>query len=578
MNKVLQGVKLKINELSTIVGFFKQKSIKIGIDEMLVEVNKYCINLNNELEILKNNYNALDNDTKKTINLYKNEISTLEEELEKIDFKYNKLHEEYEEHKNNTKALAIRNKLVTTLLSASSKNEALSKYKNLLKNDFLKFANEESSLSNEAEAIFMLQSIQEELGLISVYPNLFKKTVLSIGGGFSAGKSRFVNSFLDNKEISLPEGINPTTAIPTYVLHNESNHFVGCNNQGGIVDLYSIDENFHSNLSHDFIKSFEFNLKNIMPFMIIGTSIEKYKNICFIDTPGYNPATLDGSYTEEDKYTAREYIANSDALLWLIGLDANGTLSSDDIDFLLDLDFDNKELFIVINKADRVPLGALEEVLEHVEQTLNDYDIKYSGLTAYSSVTNTEYLYKKQSLLDFLKNFNKESVIQEGLINKLFKVRNMYKEAILKDIKENEAILRELSSLSTGLLKDGFDDLSSPLYQRINNLKNVFNIKKLEDDLRKLDIEINKLKEAIDDLFDKVSDIVLKKISKDSIKINYDFEIKDYSTFDDDIQEPIIKKKEKIKNIPKNNENNENNENDINELDKMSSWWFKKRG
>ncbi|CRF48396.1 FIG00712166: hypothetical protein [Helicobacter heilmannii] len=42
-----------------------------------------------------------------------------------------------------------------------------------------------------------------------------------MGGDFSAGKSFFVNSIL-GAQIQLPIWMNPTTAIPSYVMHAES--------------------------------------------------------------------------------------------------------------------------------------------------------------------------------------------------------------------------------------------------------------------------------------------------------------------------------------------------------------------
>ena len=68
-------------------------------------------------------------------------------------------------------------------------------------------------MANEAEAILKLQSIEKELELITIYPNLYQKSVIAIGGGFSSGKSSFINSLIIDKKVKLPEGINPTTAL-----------------------------------------------------------------------------------------------------------------------------------------------------------------------------------------------------------------------------------------------------------------------------------------------------------------------------------------------------------------------------
>ena len=205
------------------------------------------------------------------------------------------------------------------------------------------------------EAILKLQSIEKELELVTVYPNLYKKNIVAVGGGFSAGKSRFINSLLENSQIKLPEGVNPTTAIPTYVMHDERKQFIGCNNNGGIIDLYELDENFHSKLSHEFIKSFEFNLNKIMPFMIIGTTITKFPNLCFLDTPGYNSPK--SGHTKEDKNNAKDSLDSCETILWLISA-LDGTISHSDIEFLRELkELENKNLYFIAvlvssNKSD----------------------------------------------------------------------------------------------------------------------------------------------------------------------------------------------------------------------------------
>ena len=52
-----------------------------------------------------------------------------------------------------------------------------------------------------------------------LYDRLIGKNVVALGGGFSSGKSSFLNAL--NGEPALPEAIEPTTAVPTYVVHGD---------------------------------------------------------------------------------------------------------------------------------------------------------------------------------------------------------------------------------------------------------------------------------------------------------------------------------------------------------------------
>lgn len=366
--------------------------------------------------------------------------------------------------------------LVSKILSAKpNSKKGLRTFKKLLYGDFLKFANDESSLAEEANAILMMQAIEKELQLIIGFPTVYSKNIIAIGGGFSSGKSAFVNSFFKQKNIKLPIGIEPVTAIPTYVVSSNKNFVKGFSNSGGSID---IDVEFYGKLSHDFVKSFNFNLKKIMPFMTIGTPLDQkyFKDICLIDTPGYNPSISDG-FTERDKKTAFEFLERANALIWMIGLDSNGTIPASDLKFLSKLDLTNKKLFIVANKSDLKPKSELNDILEEIEDILNDSDIDFDGISAFSANFQKEDLYKKMSLFDFLQKENNPTQIQEKIISKIDTVFNMYKNAIEKDKKKMEKMKSNINSLELDLVELGLDIESSDSSQQemVKNFMQIFN-------------------------------------------------------------------------------------------------------
>ena len=511
----ISNIKTKIEELSSFFEFFRKNLIKQTLYRDIEYLEKFHENTLNEFEDLKKNFNSLEKE-------YKNYQLNSESKIDKITTLYdnlqnsfNNLKDELDELDRNHKNLLLKDRLITKLLSSIPLKNELEEFKHNLNKDFYKFANHEETLANEAEAILKLQSIEKELELITIYPNLYQKSVIAIGGGFSSGKSSFINSLIIDKKVKLPEGINPTTAIPTYVMHKKDNEFIACNHNGGIVDLLQLDEKFHEKLSHDFIKSFGFNLKHIMPFMIIGTDLEKYEHLCFIDTPGYNPASSSGSYSYEDMSTSKEFIENAQALLWVVGLDSNGTISKSDLEFLNKLELKDKRLFIVLNKADVKTEFDIKDILSDVDNILDSHFIDYIGISAYSSLNKKEVDYIHKSLLDFLDEINKASSIHNNLIKKLYEVDGMYRESILKDIVNKETISTTLKSLSLDLLQEGLDDFSKPFYRRLDKLKDLFNTDEQEENLNQLDIEIDKLKKAIDKVFKKDSNISYIKMSKD---------------------------------------------------------------
>lgn len=556
MNSETFGViKTNIEEIGSFFSFLKKRKLKqevfLSLDSIEVKLCEIP-DLQKDLKDSKIKHDDLEIEFKTYQDKTKDEYLSLENSFRQYKEESKKLIEDkkiyIEQISSNLEHMKNKQLLVSSLLSSKSDNEGLKEYKRVLNNDFIEFANYEESLANEAEAILKLQAIEKELEVITAYPNLHKKNTVAVGGGFSAGKSEFISSFF-HSGIKLPIGINPTTAIPTYVMNTKENKVIACSNNGGIVDLKKIDDDFHSKLSHDFIKSFDFNLKEIMPLMIVGTKIEQ-ENICFIDTPGYNPPNSDETYTQEDIYTAKEFLSNASTFIWLIGADANGTISSSDIDFLSELDLENKNVYVVYNKADLRSQDDIESVLNEIEESLDDYGIECKGISAFSSLTKQEYAYKKQSLFDFINECDYESQVHVNMVKKLYEVHSMYKKAILTNIKEKEAIKSQIKSISLDLLEEGFDDITKPAFQRLEKLSGIYSTKKQEKNLKSLDIEIKKLKNAIDKVFECESEIDFDDIKANEIEINFDFIIENIENEEIvfDIREELKGKSDKKKN------------------------------
>ncbi|GAA6849022.1 hypothetical protein VN1210_09330 [Helicobacter pylori] len=195
---------------------------------------------------------------------------------------------ENESHDSELERLKKQHGVIARVLNARIENEGLAEYQRVLNNEFLAFSNE-VEFKEQAMALHALQELGNELQLVASYPSLFQKSMVAVGGGFSAGKSSFLNNVLGLK---LPIGLDKTTAIPTYCLKGEREVLMGRSQNGGVVELpdFSFD--------HKTLNTFGFDLKSIMPFMILSAPLP-FKHLCFIDTPGYNPSNQ--GYTSGDR-------------------------------------------------------------------------------------------------------------------------------------------------------------------------------------------------------------------------------------------------------------------------------------
>ncbi|PDW23964.1 dynamin family protein [Helicobacter pylori] len=414
------------------------------------------------------------------------------------------------ENHHNTEGLKERYDLIVRILNAKTNNEGLEEYQSVLANEFLEFASGVDSLKEKEIALLMLQEIKKELQLVASYPSLFQKTIVAVGGGFSAGKSTFLNNLLGLK-LKLPEHIDPTTAIPTYCLKGKKEVLMGFSQNGGMVELP------HLKFDHQFLESLGFNLKEIMPFMLLSAPSVSFEFLCFIDTPGYNPGNQ--GYTGGDRQASEEYLNHAKHILWLVSCE-RGELHKDDLEFLQELyEEEGKQVFIVLSRADRRTKSQLEEVAIKIRETLENNGIEFLGIGAYSA---TRYLEIKEfsekskvfnSLEEFLMKLNQRSEKQNEILESLYEVHGMYEKAIEQDASQFKRYQSELRSVGLDLMQKGFDDFNDATFNKIHSLKKEFSEQEesKRESLAQLNEVIDLFKESIDKVFDRVSAFTWEK-------------------------------------------------------------------
>ncbi|MFB1288907.1 dynamin family protein [Helicobacter pylori] len=413
------------------------------------------------------------------------------------------------ENHHNTEGLKERYDLIARILNAKTNNEGLEEYQSILDNEFLEFASGVDSLKEKEIALLTLQEIQKELQLVASYPSLFQKTIVAVGGGFSAGKSTFLNNLLGLK-LKLPEDMNPTTAIPTYCLKGKKEVLMGFSQNGGMVELPNLA------FDHQFLKSLGFNLKEIMPFMLLSAPSASFEFLCFIDTPGYNPGNQ--GYTGGDKEASKESLKHAKHILWLVSCERGG-IESDDLEFLQELYEEGKQVFIVLSRADRRTKSQLEEVAIKIKETLKDNGIEFLGIGAYSATRYQEYKEFSEkskvfnSLEKFLMKLNQRSEKQNEILGYLYEVHRMYEKAINQDANRFKRYQKALHSVKLDLMQKGFDDFNDATFNKIKSLNNEFSKQERSkrESLVRLNEMIDLFKESIDKVFDRVSAFTWEK-------------------------------------------------------------------
>ncbi len=418
------------------------------------------------------------------------------------------------ENHQNEKPLKERYDLIARILNAKMENKGLEEYQCILDNNFLEFASGVDSLKEKEIALLELQEIKKELQLVASYPSLFQKNMVAVGGGFSAGKSTFLNHLL-GLNLKLSANSTPTTAIPTYCFKDKREALMGFSQNGGVVELpdFSFD--------HKTLNAFGFDLKSIMPFMILSTPLP-FKHLCFIDTPGYNPSNQ--GYTGGDRQASEEYLNHAKHILWLISCERGG-IEKSDLDYLQELyEEHGKQVFIVLNKADRKTKNDLEKIATNIREILEDKGVEICGIGAYSS---TRYQKIKEfsekspifdSLEKFLTELNKRSEKQNEILRALYEVGLAYEKAIQQDADKFKRYQKELRSLELDLMQKGFDDFGDKIFRRIETLKREFSQKERakQESLERLEEVMDLFKKSIDKVFDRVSAFTLEKYKEEN--------------------------------------------------------------
>ncbi|MFV3415493.1 dynamin family protein [Pseudomonas sp. NY15436] len=386
--------------------------------------------------------------------------SGLQQNLEQIQAQHMTLRQKFE--------------LVQRILALKApRNQGLEVFSQLIREQYLSFAARESSLADEAGALLELQAIYQELELIVDFPSVRGKTLLAIAGGFSSGKSRFINSFIHGGNVKLAVGMNPVTVVPSYVVSAPVPSIRGYGSNGGSFEL---GEPLYASLSHEYLENFGFDLRSIMPFISVQVPLaeELFEHICLIDTPGYNAGG--GQAMAADRDVAQALTEKASAMIWVIGLDPNGTITKSDLDFIESTNLYGESLYILLNKADTKSVDAIEKIIDEVDIQLRGYGFDYSGICAYSSLKREEHVCRGQSLKDFLRTHNHRHDVLGAIEDKIDAVFDLYRQAIGADIRRREQQNKRLEHFKLRALETGGTELFKAIGELCTPMESDFDV------------------------------------------------------------------------------------------------------
>lgn len=345
-----------------------------------------------------------------------------------------------------------------------------------------------------------------------LYDQLIGKNIIALGGGFSSGKSSFLNALMGKRV--LPADIDPSTSVPTYIVSGEKHHVMGINVFDTKVqmqprDIKKIAHGFGEVEDDDDEKVADaVTLGHVLENVFFSTPLHKYDNIAFLDTPGYSKPDSEKYSAKTDEQIARGQLNASNYILWFVQADA-GTITEEDIKFIKTLREDIPKL-IIVNKADKKSLSDLKEIVTKIKSTLDIKGIRYVDVFPFTSrLDQVEDDEQNEFLENGIEAIKKQIQfwncrVYESNFARNFKILFVRCKEFYEDEIDEES--RQLTRLNTSITKlsaeDIDDEILEPLRRMVREAQNNVN------ELKEIGKKLKKLQDAFFTEIKVISDIV----------------------------------------------------------------------
>ncbi|WP_318498003.1 dynamin family protein [Photobacterium leiognathi] len=320
------------------------------------------------------------------------------------------------------------------------------------------------------------------------FPSLATKSVVGIGGGFSAGKSSFINKLIGHK--CLVAEVDPTTSMPAYVMKGQKESIQAINTNNCAISL--TQDEFLS-LTHEEKFIYGSQIGQMLKSAFITLPDFQWQNLAILDTPGYSKPEDKNWNERTDANLAKEQLNSANYIIWVVSAEA-GVISEDDIKFLDSLD---KKIpkYILVSRADKRAEEDVPKIVALIKTTLANRGVNVIDVVPYSTRKRANYsLYslepvivqmdvwnKTQNALQFAQNFKRQFLAYQSFIEEEQRLSNrrLHKlnriltladdDELTSDAKDLiELVKQELQQLAE--LKDNLTSLNHVFFTKLKKI------------------------------------------------------------------------------------------------------------
>lgn len=326
---------------------------------------------------------------------------------------------------------------------------------------------------------FDLQEVYEQFEDFLVFQDMIGKKIVALGGGFSTGKSSFLNNLMGKTtegQVRLPTDTAASTSVPTYLMHADGEESIRAINlfDSRITDLTTDDVGI---LAHGFEEKSNLgvSLGRLIQRMFISTPRQPYAHIAFLDTPGYSKPDNKDYSARTDEQIAKEQLNHSDFIFWFV----NGSvLPQTDIDFLKQLDTHIPKA-IILNKADKVLSHGIEEYHKTIERIKKDTDrngIAIRGVWGFTRVPRWQKAIASdiQAIHDLLKTLDvpqEQSRFGHDFMKLFVECEKYYRKEMKEETARLDRVNKVMFLSDNEQIRSSLDDSKIILTNRIQKLK-----------------------------------------------------------------------------------------------------------